>query len=229
MYDAHPAIAAPMKLRMDYARVVAALSSADTEVETVELESLRGLCGALGLAPGATEGILLFAQAPNQDRVRDALENLRDSELRNTLITDLVGLAMADGKYHIQERKQIHALAAMLVVSPEEVVTIEDYVARSLGGDVDERVVTDLDAVDAEPSAMVRMGGEVAASVTAAGVPLYLVWSNSPRGLTMWGVTAALDALGGGMGPLFGAAVAVGGGLFAYLTVRLLFRAVVGR
>ncbi|MCA9573001.1 MAG: hypothetical protein KC656_34425, partial [Myxococcales bacterium] len=64
MYDAHPASAAPMRLRVDYVRVVASLASADSRVEDAELHSIRGLCGALGLPPGATESLVLFAREP---------------------------------------------------------------------------------------------------------------------------------------------------------------------
>lgn len=223
MYDAHPAIAAPMRTRIDYARIVAAVAGADADLDVDEVESLRGLCSALGLPPGATEGVLLFAEKPSPDHVRESVEALRDSNLRATLITDLVALAMSDGKYHISERKQIHALAALLLVPEKEIATIEDYVARSLG---EGEIITDVHTATQDP-VVVRLGGEVAGSVAAAAVPLAVVWACSPRGLSMTGVTKALNVLGFGLGPLFGVAVDVSLGLLAYLAVRVVYKAAV--
>jgi uncharacterized tellurite resistance protein B-like protein len=228
VYDAHPAIASPMRVRIDYARVVASVATIDQGLDPQEIASLRRLCGALGLPPGATEGVVLFAQAPQADKVRESVEALRDTDLRLTVITDVVALAMADGKYHIAERKQIHALAALLLVSEPEVAAIEDYVSRSLNADenTEGRIVTDLDHVD--ESAVVAYGGEIAASLAAACVPLAMVWLYSPRGLSITGVSAALTRLGFGFGPLAGVAIDVGLGLCAYAAVRLLFQFAVG-
>lgn len=223
MYDAHPAIAAPMRLRIDYARVVASVAGVDASVGDEEAASLRGLCGALGLPPGATEGVLLFADAPTPDRVRESVEALRDSDLRTTLIIDLVAIAMADGKYHIAERKQIHAIAALLLVPEKELSAIEDYVAQSLSSG---EIVTE-SPVEHRP-AVVAFGGEIAGSLAAAGVPLAVVWAVSPRGLSMSGVTKALDVLGFGLGPLAGVLVDVSLGVLAYTATRILFRIMVG-
>ncbi len=223
MYDAHPAIAAPMRLRIDYARVVAAVAGADNHLGHEEMASIRGLCGALGLPPGATEGVLLFAAEPIPDRVRESVEALRDTDLRTTLITDLVALAMSDGKYHISERKQIHALAALMLVPEADLSAIEDYVAQSLG---DGEIITE--APSERSAAVVVFGGEIAGSLAAAAVPLAVVWACSPRGLSMSGVTRALDVLGFGLGPLAGVAVDVALGLLAYAGTRILFRIAVG-
>lgn len=226
MYDTHPALDAPMRLRIDYARVVAAVAAGDRQAGAPELESLRGLCGALGLPPGATEGVVRFAQSPAPDRVRESVEALRDTGLGPTLVTDLVALAMSDGKYHISERKQIHGLAALLLVPERAIAAIEDEVARSLveGHVVDEPLTTRPSTVE---RTVVRVGGEVAGSVAAAAVPLAVLWAFSPRGLSMTGVTKALDVLGLGFGPLAGVVVDVGTGLAAYVAVRVAYRAFV--
>lgn len=226
MYDAHPAIGMSMRTRIDYARVVASIASADNSIDAGEMASLRGLCSALGLPPGATQGVLVFAKEPNPAHVRDAVEAIRDTDLALTLVTDLVAMAMSDGKYDISERKQIHAVAALLLVGEAEIAAIEDYVAHSLEG---HEVITDFDpATTTTGVSLVRRGGEVAASLVAACVPLAMVWAFSPRGISVVGVTKALETLGFGFGAYAGVAVAVGSGLFSYLATRVLFDVVVG-
>lgn len=216
----------PMRTRIDYARVVASLASEDNDVDDGEIESIRGLCGALGLPPAATEGVLLFAREPNPDRVRESLDVLRDTDLALTLVTDLVALAMSDGKYHINERRRIHALAAMLLVQEQQISKIEDYIAGNLEGS---DMITNVDQALSPAAASTAHAGEAAAGLVAACVPLAAVWAMSPSGVSMSGVTFALDRMGFGLGPLFGVAVDVTLGLTAYLVVRITYDLLVVR
>ena len=74
-----------------------------------------------------------------------------------------------------------------------------------------------------------KLGGELAASLASAGVPLAAIAvSGSVFGLSAAGITSGLAALGLGLGMASGIGVVVGIGVGSYLGVRWLDRTMVG-
>ena len=161
MSHEHPASVGTVQERVDYASIVASLAAVDQEVTPDELDAIHDLCRFLDLPPHTTRVVQKFAQEPDHIAVRDALIRLRDSPLRFTLVMDMVSLAYADGRYDLDERRQVRGLAAVMLVSEAEVEQAEDRV-RAYNAEVAEE-----EAVAPVPDSSV----ETLAQVVAAGVP----------------------------------------------------------
>jgi len=221
MSDAkHPAIDLPMEQRVDYLTVVASMAGADGEVVGEELGKLSEYCIALGLGANEIGRVIAAAQAPDAVRIREVTRRLRTSPLRFTLMTDLLFMAYADDKVVDAEERELNALADALNVTSVQVSALRKYV---------EAVRTAANNPGVGSGDMKKLGGDVAAGLASAGVPVAAVAvSGTVFGLSAAGITSGLAALGMGLGMATGLGVAVGIGVGSYFGVRWIYRKVVG-
>jgi len=216
----HPAISLPISDRVDYLIVVASMAAADGELAAAELTKLREFCMSLELGPAERGVVMAAAEQPDAVHIREVAGRLKSSELRFTLMTDLLFMAYADEKYVEAERREIHALADALGIPDAQRVALEKYVVAVLKAQQTSGV---------GPEDLKKLGGDVAASLASVGVPIAAVAvSGSVFGLSAAGITSGLAALGLGLGMASGLGVAVGIGVGGYFGVRWLYRQVVG-
>ena len=217
--DKHPALDLPSQQRTDYLCVVASLAGADGHVDEVEISRLREWCQALDLSDSEIGQVLASAATPDKVRLRETIGRLRTSPLRFSIITDLLFIAYADGGYSETEHSEVAAIAGQLDVNATQLAAIEKY------------VVAVRQAQTAEGVAMVdfkKLGGDVAAGLASAGVPVAAVAiSGSVFGLSAAGITSGLAALGLGFGMATGLGVAVSIGVASYFGVRWMYRKLV--
>ena len=216
----HPAMQLPLRERVDYLTVVASMAAADGTTAGSEFEKMRELCKALGLGPAETGQVIAALEDPDTVRIGEVAGRLGSSQLRFALMTDLLFMAHADGDYCEAERAEIRELSHALNVSDAQLAALEKYVlavlkasrAEGIGGEV-----------------FKKLGGEVAASLAAAAIPIAAVAvSGTWFGLSAAGISAGLAALGLGLGMTCGVGAVAGIGVASYISVRWLYRRVVG-
>jgi small-conductance mechanosensitive channel len=135
-------------------------------------------------------------------------------------MTDLLFMALADEKFVEAERREIRALADALNLTDPQLAALEKYVQAVLKAGK-------ADGVGAED--FKKLGGDVAASLAATGIPIAAVAvSGTVFGLSAAGITSGLAALGLGLGMASGLGVAVAIGVGSFFSVRWLYRRVVG-
>lgn len=221
----HPARGEAVEARVAYAKAVAALAQADGEVSVEELSDLKKLCTDMDLDDAQTAAVLDFANEPDSRAVRDTLRALRLSNLRFTLVTDMVVLGLADGTYSLDERKQVRSVAGVMGIDEDQVVGIEQYVLGKAHADRDkQRRMDEIRALDVEDVPLSTLG-ELAARLAALGVPVGAILVASPLDeLSYTAVQAGLSTLGLGMGPVPGVGIAFGMGMGTFFGVRWLAR-----
>jgi uncharacterized tellurite resistance protein B-like protein len=216
----HPATKLPLSERIDYLVVVASMAAADGEIAGAEYEKLREFCKALELGPAEIGQVMAAVEEPDTVRIREVTGRLRSSQLRFTLMTDLLFMALADEKFVEAERREIRALADALNLTDPQLAALEKYVQAVLKAGK-------ADGVGAED--FKKLGGDVAASLAATGIPIAAVAvSGTVFGLSAAGITSGLAALGLGLGMASGLGVAVAIGVGSFFSVRWLYRRVVG-
>lgn len=216
----HPAMQLPLSERVDYLVVVASMAAVDGEVSATEFEKWREFCKALELGPAETGQVMSALEYPDKVRIQEVTARLRSSELRFTLMTDLLFMAHADDKYCEAEQREIRELADALNVNEAQLAALEKYVLAVLKAAKAEGVGSEH---------LKSLGGDVAASLAAAGVPIAAVAvSGSVAGLSAAGITSGLAALGLGLGMAAGIGAVAGIGVASYFGVRWLYRRVVG-
>lgn len=220
----HPALAEDPEVRADYACLVARIALADGTFCDDEADDLRGLCEQLELDDTLTEDVLSYARAPDQARVRKALDHLKGSALRFTLVTDMVVLGLADGRYSMPERKQVRGIATAMGVTEEQVTEIERYVLdrshKKADREADSTWSDELD--DDSP---LSISGEIVSRLAAVGVPAAALVAVTPLDeVGFAAVHAGLKTLGLGLGAPPGVGVLLGIGAASFVGVRYLWR-----
>ncbi|SDY27893.1 TerB family tellurite resistance protein [Hymenobacter psychrophilus] len=213
-----------------YLSVIASLASADREASAPEIEFLQQLAHQAGLSGGATQQVLAAAKDANNQTVKNNLDALRGSDLRFSLVTDLISFARADGAYSNTEEEMVNKISQYLGINQQQQHTLEQV--------VDQASNVPHDASD--PAKQSFLGG-IGDKLESAGIPKNalmagllgivapMVISKVMGGRSQSGGGAGGGMLGGSMGGLLGGAAQSGmGGLLGGLLGGGLLSGVMG-
>ena len=114
-----------------YLSAIAALATADRQATAPEAEFLQRLAQQAGLSEGSAQQVLAAAQGSNNQSIQQNLDQLKGSDLRFSLVTDLISFARADGAYSNEEEAMVSKMAAYLGVNPEQKATLENVVDQA--------------------------------------------------------------------------------------------------
>ncbi len=114
-----------------YLAALASLSTADRQASQEELDHLREIARAAGLSPQQEEFILNSATDISGEELKKCLDVLKTSQLRYSLITDLIALAKADENYTEDEKENIEKIATYLGVNHNQVDVLDEFVIKA--------------------------------------------------------------------------------------------------
>jgi uncharacterized tellurite resistance protein B-like protein len=114
-----------------YLSAIASLATADRQASGAETQFLQALAQQAGLSGGATQQVLAAAQDSTNQTIQQNLDALKGSDLRFSLITDLISFARADGSYANDEEAMIGKMAQYLGINPEQKQTLENVVDQA--------------------------------------------------------------------------------------------------
>ena len=214
----HPLLEYPEVERVDYLSVIASLASADGKVTDSEIVKIREFCERIDIHGFGISLIIAAVEDPSVVDLASILPRMAQTDLKFTLLADLLFMAHADGRCSTDEQQEIHKIAAMLTISPEQIEAINAYVETVLRAASKKTKHSDAD--------WKRIGREIASVLASAGVPLgAVVIAGSVFGT---GLTSGVAALGMGLGLTTGIGVAVSLGVGSYFGVRWLCKKLFG-
>lgn len=114
-----------------YLSAIASLGTADREASPAETEFLQHLAQQAGLSGGSTQQVLAAASDATNQSIQQNLDQLKNSDLRFSLVTDLISFARADGAYSNNEEAMVSKMAAYLGVNPEQKQALENVVDQA--------------------------------------------------------------------------------------------------
>lgn len=114
-----------------YLAAIAGLASADRQASAEEAEFLQTLAQAANLSPEATRQVLASAQDASNLSIAQHLDVLKGSDLKYSLVADIISFAKADGKYSPEEEQMLQKMAAYLGVSTEQVGALGQAVEQA--------------------------------------------------------------------------------------------------
>ncbi|GAB3853512.1 hypothetical protein GCM10028822_22360 [Hymenobacter terrigena] len=114
-----------------YLSAIASLATADRQASGAEVQFLQALAQQAGLSGGATQQVLAAAQDASNQSIQQNLDILKNSDLRFSLVTDLISFARADGSYANDEEAMISKMAQYLGINPEQKQTLETVVDQA--------------------------------------------------------------------------------------------------
>ena len=117
--------------KVAYLSAIASLATADRQASQAELEFLQGLAQQAGLSEQGAQHVLHAAQSADNQGIQQNLDALKGSDLRFSLVTDLISFARADGAYSNDEEAMVSKMSQYLGINTEQRQTLETVVDQA--------------------------------------------------------------------------------------------------
>ncbi|MGZ5242914.1 MAG: TerB family tellurite resistance protein [Bacteroidia bacterium] len=114
-----------------YLGAIASIATADRTATTEETNFLEVLSASAQLSQEQMQAVLSAAQDPSNISLQKCLDQLKNSELRFSLITDIISFAKSDGKYTPDEEKKIKEMATYLNINAEQYSALSQFVTAA--------------------------------------------------------------------------------------------------
>jgi uncharacterized tellurite resistance protein B-like protein len=114
-----------------YLSAIAALATADRQASAPEAEFLQRLTQQAGLSQASAQQVAQAAQDSTNQSIQQSLDALKGSDLRFSLVTDLISFARADGAYSNDEEAMVSKMASYLGVNAEQKAALENVVDQA--------------------------------------------------------------------------------------------------
>ena len=114
-----------------YLSAIASLATADRQASPAEGQFLQALTQQAGLSAEATQQVIAAADDANNQGIQQNLDVLKNSDLRFSLVTDLISFARADGAYANDEETMITKMSTYLGINSEQRQTLETVVDQA--------------------------------------------------------------------------------------------------
>ena len=114
-----------------YLSSIASLATADRQASPAEGQFLQALCQQAGLSAESTQQVAAAAQDSSNESIQQHLDVLKNSDLRYSLITDLISFSRADGSYSNDEEAMVNKMSQYLGVNQQQQQTLETVVDQA--------------------------------------------------------------------------------------------------
>ncbi|HEY1023198.1 MAG TPA: TerB family tellurite resistance protein [Flavisolibacter sp.] len=110
-----------------YLGAIASLATADHKATEDELTYIRELCMAANLSPQQQEMVVQAATDMTGDDLNRCLDVLKNSQLKYSLVTDLMAFAKADSNYSESEQQSIHKISEYLGLDQRQFDLLDQF------------------------------------------------------------------------------------------------------
>jgi tellurite resistance protein len=114
-----------------YLGAIASLATADRAASADELEHLEELADAADLSQDQTAAVMRAATELDGKSLTECLDILKKSELRFSLVADLIAFAEIDNNYSPEERANIDSITSYLGVNKTQFGVLDQFVQRT--------------------------------------------------------------------------------------------------
>lgn len=114
-----------------YLGAIASIATADRTASEEELAYLEALSDSAELADGQKQAVLAAATEMGGEELRQCLDILKNSELRFSLMADLLAFAEADKDYSAEEKQGIENIARELNISQQQFSLLNQFVKKA--------------------------------------------------------------------------------------------------
>ncbi len=114
-----------------YIGAIASLATADRQASTEEMEYLKALCEGAKLSDEQSEAVIKAANEINAEDITRCLDILKTSDLRFSLITDLIAFAKSDSSYSEQEQQSVQNIAKYLGVDQKQYSVLDSVAEKA--------------------------------------------------------------------------------------------------
>jgi len=115
------------KEKAAYLAAIASIATADKQASPEELEYIANLCEAASLPDELNQRVLNAAKEVSGDELKRSLDILKKSELKYSLVTDLMAFAKSDNNYSEEESQYVQRVAQYLGVDQKQLSLLNQF------------------------------------------------------------------------------------------------------
>jgi uncharacterized tellurite resistance protein B-like protein len=120
-----------------YLGAIASIATADRQATEEELTYISGLCNAAGLNPDQSATVQSAATDTSGNALANNLEVLKNSNLKFSLVADLMSFAKSDTNYSEEEDESIHKIAEYLGVDQHQFSLLDQVADKATNTGID--------------------------------------------------------------------------------------------
>ncbi len=199
-----------------YLGAIASIATADKSASEEELDYISKLADAAELSPEQKEAVTRAATEISGEELQRCMDILKGSELRFSLIADLIAFAESDNNYSPEEKANVEKIAHYLNIDQQQFSLLDQFVKKTAASDAPPEEVAKpgfLDSLglgDKMKSAGINSGTLMKTLIGVAG-PFLLASMFRRRGNTMGSGLGNNSGGGGGLGGMLGRGGGLGG------------------
>jgi uncharacterized tellurite resistance protein B-like protein len=114
-----------------YLATIATIATADHMADEQEISYLENLCEAANLPEDQVQQVTVSARDTTGEGLTRHLDTLKNSELKYSLVTDMIAFARSDGSYHQAEKEQIEKVAQHLGVNQQQFALLDQFTEKA--------------------------------------------------------------------------------------------------
>lgn len=114
-----------------YLGAIASIATADRQATPEEIQFLSALADSAGLSTEQKEAVIKAANETSHDDVLRCLDVLKNSELKYSLVTDVIAFAKSDNNYSEQEQKSVQKMADYLGVNQQQFSLLDHFTEKA--------------------------------------------------------------------------------------------------
>ncbi len=114
-----------------YLGAIASIATADHTASEEELEYITQLAESAGISEEQKQSVVRAATELSGDELTRCLDILKTSDLRFSLITDLMNFGQSDKDYSEAEKKNVEKIASYLKINQEQFSLLDQFVNKT--------------------------------------------------------------------------------------------------
>lgn len=114
-----------------YLGAIASIATADRQATPEEVEFISALADSAGLSDEQKEAVMKAANEISDNEVLRCLDVLKGSDLRFSLVTDVIAFAKSDNNYSEEEQKSVQKMANYLGVNQEQFSLLDNFAEKA--------------------------------------------------------------------------------------------------
>ena len=115
-----------------YLGAVASIATADRTATEEELEYIEALCLSADLSEGQEAIVKRAATEMTEEDLKRCLDVLKGSELRFSLVSDMIAFSQADQNYSEEEKHSVEKVAAYLGVNQQQFSVLDEFTKKAV-------------------------------------------------------------------------------------------------
>ncbi len=114
-----------------YLGAIASIATADREASEEEIEYITALCDSANLSPVQKQAVIQSAKELTGEDLNRCLDVLKNSDLKYSLLADLMAFAQLDKNYSEEEKQNVQHIAQYLQINQQQYSLLNEFTQKT--------------------------------------------------------------------------------------------------